>query len=381
MKIHKDEWSGPIFYVEEGSIEENNLVIRVKDLFLMDIGHATYTEYTDSPDIISYMIEKDLLDTRMGLVHSHNNMETFFSGTDTATLKQEAVNHDHFVSLIVNNRRTYSAAITTLFSSKFKEVVKEEYSYNTFDGKTISGVDEYEEEYEQKTILWSKMQVIIESDTYSDEEILGRMDYITKEKERIKLATAKVATATKVAIPQNTTQRIDTPAKEIVLKNWDKKSIRPEDDDPLMGQNKGTENTLIIPFPKGQEPEFTEDDLSNVLDYSGIHVSDEIIDHIAKKLVTGSILVPFENKISLEKFIPTMVGMYSKVFPTKESYDFFIGGFIESIIFDVKDEHIIGFPDEEVAAIVAHALIVELSEYPTNPYLEVIIDNLSNFII
>lgn len=374
-KIHKDEWSGPIFYKEEGSFAENNLVIRVVDLFLMDIGVATYTEYSDSPDIISYMIEKDLLDTRIGLVHSHNNMETFFSGTDTATLKQEAMNHDHFVSLIVNNRGTYSAAVTTVFNSKFKEKVEEEYSYNTFDGETITGTDSYEEEYVEKTILWSKMNIIIEGNTYNDDEILERMDYISKEKERIKIANAKVATATKVAIPLNTT-RVENAAQtaKTVLK-----SIRPEDDDPLMGKNKGSE-AFVINFPKGEEPVFDQDADVPQIDYD-ITISDELVDLIAKKLVTGSILVPENNKIDLSKFIPSMEGMYNKVFPSIESYDFFIGSFIESIIFDVKDEHIIGFPDDVVAAIVAQSLVLELTQYPTNKYLEVIIDNLTNFVI
>ena len=37
---------------------------------------------------------------------------TFFSGTDTSTLLEEGKDRNHFVSLIVNNAGTYTAAIT-----------------------------------------------------------------------------------------------------------------------------------------------------------------------------------------------------------------------------------------------------------------------------
>jgi hypothetical protein len=40
----------------------------------MDVGNATYTEWCADADVISYMIENDLLHTQMGIVHSHNQM-------------------------------------------------------------------------------------------------------------------------------------------------------------------------------------------------------------------------------------------------------------------------------------------------------------------
>ena len=39
-------------------------------------------------------------------------MATFFSGTDTDTLREEGNKRNHFVSLIVNNAGTYTAGIT-----------------------------------------------------------------------------------------------------------------------------------------------------------------------------------------------------------------------------------------------------------------------------
>ena len=70
------EWSGTLFYTTEGSFEDNLKVI-CKDIFVMDVGNATFTEFSDSPDIVTYRIEHpELLQEGIyeGLIHSHNNM-------------------------------------------------------------------------------------------------------------------------------------------------------------------------------------------------------------------------------------------------------------------------------------------------------------------
>ena len=74
-KIHAVEWSGTLFYDIEGTFEDNNLVVTCKDIYLMDIGSAAYTEFNMSPDVISYMAQNpELLDYKTGLIHSHNQM-------------------------------------------------------------------------------------------------------------------------------------------------------------------------------------------------------------------------------------------------------------------------------------------------------------------
>ena len=64
------EWSGILFYTYEGSFDDNSLVIRCKDIYVMDIGNSTYTEFDMSPEVISYMAENpQLLDYQLALVH------------------------------------------------------------------------------------------------------------------------------------------------------------------------------------------------------------------------------------------------------------------------------------------------------------------------
>ena len=79
QKVWNTEWSGTLFFTHEGSFENNDLVIRCVDIYIMDIGTQTYTEFDMNPDVIAYMTEHtELLDCQLGLIHSHNNMSKEF---------------------------------------------------------------------------------------------------------------------------------------------------------------------------------------------------------------------------------------------------------------------------------------------------------------
>ena len=112
-KFHNIEWSGILFYDFTGSIQDKNLEITCRDILLMDKGDSTSTSIEYNPEIANYIANHlELTDCKLGLVHSHHSMSTFFSNTDINTLKSEGKDRVHFVSLIVNNEGTYSAAIT-----------------------------------------------------------------------------------------------------------------------------------------------------------------------------------------------------------------------------------------------------------------------------
>lgn len=113
-KFPSTEWSGVLFTTHTGSFEAGDLVITCQDLYPMDLGNSTYTEFFMSEEVTAYIAEHsdELWDCDMGLIHSHHSMTTFFSGTDQATLRSEGNDTNCFVSLIVNNEGTYTAAIT-----------------------------------------------------------------------------------------------------------------------------------------------------------------------------------------------------------------------------------------------------------------------------
>ena len=142
-QVWNTEWSGVLFFKYEGSFDNDDLTIICEDICIMDIGSTTYTEFDMNPYVISYMTDNDLLDCQVGLIHSHNNMATFFSGTDLETLRVEGTDRNNFVSLIVNNAGTYTAAITRKVKSRS---IKEELSYEFFGSGEVQSTEEYVDE-------------------------------------------------------------------------------------------------------------------------------------------------------------------------------------------------------------------------------------------
>jgi len=70
-KFPSTEWSGVLFFTYEGSFENGDLAITVQDIYPMDLGNATYTDYFMSPDVTAYIASnmEKLWDCQLGLVH------------------------------------------------------------------------------------------------------------------------------------------------------------------------------------------------------------------------------------------------------------------------------------------------------------------------
>lgn len=188
------EWSGTLFYKVEGNAE-SGLIIKCIDLYLMDIGNATYTEFDLNPDILSYMMDNDLLgeDVYHGLTHSHNTFSAFFSGTDLNTLKEFGSKQNHFVSLIVNNEGTYCAAVTRKINCI--DSIKTNYSYNSWNNNVFSG--NYENTSEYSTLEYINANIIKEDPSnINTTELENRIQEVKaikdKQKEERKLLFPKL---------------------------------------------------------------------------------------------------------------------------------------------------------------------------------------------
>lgn len=102
------EWSGVLF-TKKITRSNDTRYYEACDMYLLDIGSATHTEYEFTPELMSYMADNDYLDLRMDLIHSHNRMESFFSAVDWSTLISETKTKGSYLSLIVNNKGQYDA--------------------------------------------------------------------------------------------------------------------------------------------------------------------------------------------------------------------------------------------------------------------------------
>jgi len=104
-RISTVEWSGILFYTAKGSISHpEKLQIELKDILLMDIGTTAFTSYEFNADVVNYIeAEPERFEWKIGHIHSHNNMETYFSATDMEELIENSENYDYYLSIIVNN--------------------------------------------------------------------------------------------------------------------------------------------------------------------------------------------------------------------------------------------------------------------------------------
>lgn len=363
QKVWSTEWSGTLFFTHEGSFENNDLVIRCVDIYIMDIGTQAYTEFDMNPDVIAYMCENpELLDCQMGLIHSHNNMSTFFSGTDTATLKEEGRDRNNFVSLIVNNAGTYTAAITRRIKSK---QVKESVSYEFFGDGEKHDTKEYVSNADE--IEWFYLKIENENETFSFPDMAARLEEIKQ---------AKAEKAKKVQSPVYQSSYKPVIANSYGTKVGPANLVKKETKRP-----KVTQPTL---FDKADDLPF--DDNYNI-PYGQVAFDKATLKSLVLQLITGSIIISNGSKIDITKWANSMSVLYEKRFGKGEkgmkNFKMWADTYTDYLTWYVTDEKLeeLGFDETEICAICAHDMIEELTKLPENDYIKGYIDALQKYLI
>lgn len=182
-KIPNNEWSGVLFYKYDGSIKDiTNLKITPVDVYPLDIGTSVFTTFDYSPDLAFHMASNpELLDCRMALIHSHQNMSVYFSGTDTATLQEQAPEYNIFLSVIVNNKLDVEAALAVYTTQEVVKKVKSSYpelNYSTQDNieHTVS--------YTENVATVYKCNIIKADINTIDTSFIGIVDNLLKDESK-----------------------------------------------------------------------------------------------------------------------------------------------------------------------------------------------------
>lgn len=323
-KIPDKEWSGILFYSYSGSFTENNIVIRCEDILLMDIGNAVHTEFDMSSEVIAYMTDNDLLNYQTALIHSHNQMKSFFSAEDISTLYKEGVDRNNFVSLIVNNEGTYTAAITRYIKeAEHKECIK----YNFFDKEDVC--DDVNNISNSNYVEYFLLDIVKEGSQYNFPEIEDKIKELNKVK-----------------------------------------------------------NTNIIKINDINEdftiPKFDIHTTHN----SNIAVNSDILRTILLQLVTCSLVIPGDSKIDIKRWINNMPIMFPKKFGKGEEglrvYRDWIGYYIEFLTWNINDYYLsndLQLEQDEIQSVYAKALIKELSKFELNNYTSICLEELERYII
>ena len=333
-EVWSREWSGILFYTYEGTFEGGDLMILCKDMYIMDIGSAATTEFGNSPDIVAYMCEKELLGCQMGLIHSHNLMATFFSGEDVKTLKQEGADSNNFVSLIVNNRGDYSAAVTRKVKSTR---VIEKKTIGFFGEPDKTEIDEYVNDTE--VIEYFKLKVVVEN-RYRSLEVKSRLDE---------------------------------------LRNKDASGL--PDKTKVFGQYHGQE------IWKDKKTDYKKTDYQEDPSVNTLSVDKDAIKEMVLQIVTGSILMTTKSKIDPSKWTGAMTTLYTERFGAGEEglkrFDEWAKAYLEYLMWSIEDDYLEekGLDITEVASVYASHAIHKLEKLPSNIYIERYIKFLKDYIV
>ncbi len=338
-----------------------------------------------------------------------DNIMTFFSGTDTATLKEEGRDRNNFVSLIVNNAGSYTAAITRRIKSK---QVMESVSYEFFgDGEKQEGRDRnnfvslivnnagsytaaitrrikskqvmesvsYEffgdgekqdtKEYvsDADEIEWFYLKIEKEGENYSFPDMAARLEEIKK---------AKAEKAKKAQTPV-----YSNGYKPVIANSYDTKAgpanlVKKEDSKPEVVQTTLFVNMDDLPF---------DDNYS--LPYGQVTFDKVTLKSLVLQLITGSIIISNDSKIDITKWAKSMPALYEKRFGKGEegmkNFKIWADTYAEYLTWYVTDEKLeeLGFDETEICAICAHDMIEELTKLPENDYIKGYIDALQKYLI
>ena len=289
-------------------------------------------------------------------------MSTFFSGTDTDTLKEEGRDRNNFVSLIVNNAGSYTAAITRRIKSK---QVVESVSYEFFGDGEKQDTKEYVSDADE--IEWFYLKIEKEGENYSFPNMAARLEEIKQAKaEKAKKAQAPVYPSGYKPVIANSCSAKVGPAN-FVKKEADGSEIF----QPTLFDNM--------------------DDLSFDDNYSlpcGQVTLDKVtLKSLVLQLITGSIIISNDSKIDITKWAKSMPALYEKRFGKGEegmrNFKIWADTYAEYLTWYVADEKLeeLGFDETEICAICAHDMIEELTKLPENDYIKGYIDALQKYLI
>lgn len=331
-RVHSVEWSGTLFYTYSGTYEDGTLEIRCVDIFPMDIGTSAYTEFDMSPDVIAYMTgHPELLDCQVGLIHSHNNMATFFSGTDTTTLREEGNDRNHFVSLIVNNEGTYTAAITRKIIER--KVTNTTFSYKTFDNieKTGTRTTEVEEE----VIAYNMLDIIKEGEVIEPFlEIDERLNVIRKNKDKVK--------------------KVSTPSTYYPFT-------------PLRYSEKGEK----IKQPTLFDEDFLESEPPRKVELEhNFSIPASAVKSITLQLLTGSIAIADVSRIDPVKWAGQMEKLFDKRFDNNiQLFDLWAEIMVEFVLTNFIPDRYARFEEEYISEL-SQEIYMAMDNLPQNKYIK-----------
>ena len=278
------------------------------------------------------------------------NKMTFFSSTDTSTLREEGNDRNHFVSLIVNNAGTYTAAITRKLTEK--RVINTTFTYRTFDDVEKTGTRTVE--VEEEVIAYNMLNIIKEGEVVEPFlEIDERLEAIKKNKAKVVATKAPLST---------TFYHGGLPFT------------------PPIYQGNSKEVSKVARQGSLFDEEFMESELprkvEEIASPSELTIEASVVKSIALQLITGSIAIADTSKIDPVKW----AGQMTKLFDKRFENDMVLFGLwaetmVEFVVTNFVPDEFASFEDEYISEL-CQAVYMTLDKLPQNKYIESIQDAL-----
>ena len=295
----------------------------------------------------------------------------FFSGTDTDTLQSEGNDTNCFVSLIVDTKGTYCAAITRKTTQKRKITVETtSVSYEFFgEGSVLTGSpSENTKETEETVIEYFMLDVDIEPVDNPLAYLDARFDAIeAKKKSFCKLVSIPNLPASRVASPKwgdDGSLVKDTVKEDEDFYDW-----------IHSGRKKSAEAKESLLF--------SEEEMGEV-DVTKWQPDPTIIHRMVIALITCSFIT--NDNIDLKQWIHShMVKKYDQIFRDEEMFTEWKDFITEFLInhygceMDIPDALIDEYDTWQSK--IAEAIVDELGEYPTNGYIDQYTNQLLEYVI
>ena len=326
----------------------------------MDLGTGGGAEFKMTPEVTAYIADNlDLFTCDIGLIHSHHSMGAFISGQDAKMLQQEGNDTNCFLSLVVDTKGTYVAAITRKMQKKTEIVTKSlGTSYQFFGEGEIrtdeNPMSESTRVVDEKTIEYFMMDVQIEKVDNPLSFLDTRFEEIEKKK--------------KVAIPKppicfpTTTQSATKLTEDQSFYDW------------IHGKETIHEPTL---FSSEEMEEMKKEDILDMVD-------DTYITQSVTKMLLCTLNFTVPQNYNLKGWIIThMDNLYNKLFPNESIFRSWREFAVEYFIFNPEVVTTIDEVDdeEEFSGIIAKAMIEELQKYENlSPHIQAYINTLTSYI-
>jgi len=320
----------------------------------MDIGTNGWTEFKMTPDVSAYMAKNiELFDCDLSLVHSHHTMGAFFSGQDLKTLWSEGNDTNCFISLIVDTKGTYQAAITRKVKTKQKVT-------------TINLGDSYEffGEGEKQLNLGGEVTEVTTDNTTIEYFILD----VRRE------------------VVDNPYDFLDKRFEEIEAQKKQELDKFPLATVPsaIKGDNDFSFNTWRNAQKAEAEEQilFAEKEVEEITDLSEWKPDAEQIHHLICQMITCSFIV--NKDLDLKQWVTRhMNKKYEEIFPDSDNFDEWKEFVVEFCI----NRHVEANPPEGLyndwelyQSKIAKAMKAELYQYSENPFIQEYIEVLNRYI-